>query len=41
VERWDAKAQVGENGILDAFLQAFARTYAQASARDGSDGKKG
>ena len=41
VERWDAKAQVGENGILDAFLQAFARTYAQASARDGNDGNVG
>ncbi|MFN3145160.1 MAG: type VI secretion system-associated FHA domain protein TagH [Paracoccaceae bacterium] len=34
VERWDAKANAGENGVLDAFLQAFARTYAIASARD-------
>lgn len=34
VERWDAKAKAGENGVLDAFLQAFARTYAIASARD-------
>ena len=33
VERWDEKAQAGENGILDAFLQAFARSYAEANKR--------
>jgi type VI secretion system FHA domain protein len=32
-ERWDEKAQAGENGILDAFLQAFARAYAEANNR--------
>lgn len=31
VERWDQKAQAGEHGILDAFLQAFARAYAEAN----------
>ncbi len=31
VERWDSKAQAGEHGILDAFLQAFARAYAEAN----------
>jgi type VI secretion system protein ImpI len=33
VERWDDKAQAGENGVLDAFLQAFAKAYAEASKR--------
>lgn len=30
VELWDAKAALGENGMLDVFLQAFAETYARA-----------
>ncbi|WHZ37990.1 type VI secretion system-associated FHA domain protein TagH [Sagittula sp. MA-2] len=33
VERWDEKAQAGEHGILDAFLQAFAKAYAEANNR--------
>ncbi|MGH1369527.1 MAG: type VI secretion system-associated FHA domain protein TagH [Maritimibacter sp.] len=32
VERWDRKAQAGEHGMLDAFLKAFAKTYAAANA---------
>ena len=31
VERWDNKANAGENGMLDAFLQAFAESYAKAN----------
>lgn len=34
VKRWDAKAQAGEHGMLDAFLLAFARAYAEATARN-------
>lgn len=30
VERWDAKAETGEHGLLDAFLIAFAKAYAEA-----------
>lgn len=33
VERWDAKAEAGENGLLDSFLQAFARAYAAAAGK--------
>ena len=33
VERWDAKADKGENGMLDAFLEAFAEAYARAVSR--------
>lgn len=33
VERWDAKAEAGENGLLDAFLVAFAKSYAAAAGR--------
>lgn len=33
VERWDAKADKGENGMLDAFLEAFAEAYARAASR--------
>ena len=33
VERWDSKANAGENGILDAFLEAFAAAYAEASGK--------
>lgn len=31
VERWKAKTHAGEHGMLDVFLQAFARSYAEAS----------
>ncbi len=31
VDRWDARAGQGEHGMLDAFLQAFARAYMQAN----------
>lgn len=34
VQAWDAKAQSGDNGMLDAFLQAFAKAYAEATARN-------
>ncbi len=30
VERWDAKANAGDNGMLDAFLDAFSKAYAGA-----------
>lgn len=33
VERWDAKAEAGENGLLDAFLTAFAKSYAAAAGK--------
>ena len=33
VETWDAKAQSGEHGILSAFLEAFAKAYADASGQ--------
>ena len=33
VERWDKKAETGENGMLDAFLEAFAKAYAEASLK--------
>lgn len=29
--RWDAKAQAGDHGMLDVFLQAFAEAYARAT----------
>ena len=31
VKRWDDKAQQGDHGMLDAFLQAFSRAYMEAS----------
>lgn len=34
VKRWDAKAQSGEHGMLDAFMLAFARAYAEATVRN-------
>lgn len=36
VERWDTKANTGDNGMLDAFLEAFAKAYSAASARQGA-----
>ncbi len=30
---WDEKASTGDHGMLDLFLQAFARAYAEAAAR--------
>ncbi len=33
VERWDAKAETGENGMLDVFLSAFSKAYAEAVSR--------
>lgn len=33
VKRWEEKENSGEHGMLDAFLTAFARAYAQANAR--------
>lgn len=33
VKRWEDKENLGEHGMLDAFLTAFARAYAQANAR--------
>lgn len=33
VERWDAKANAGDNGMLDAFLDAFAKAYASAAGK--------
>ena len=30
VQRWDGKAEAGEHGMLDVFLEAFARSYAAA-----------
>ena len=30
VERWDGKAAIGDNGMLDAFLDAFSKSYAEA-----------
>ena len=33
VRRWDAKANAGDHGMLDAFLLAFARAYAEVNAR--------
>lgn len=33
VKRWDEKENAGDHGMLDAFLTAFARAYAQANAR--------
>lgn len=35
VENWDAKASVGDHGMLDAFLKAFAQAYAEANAKSG------
>lgn len=35
VERWDDKAKVGDHGMLDVFLRAFATAYAEATARGG------
>lgn len=35
VERWDAKAEAGEHGMLDAFLAAFARAYAKVTMEQG------
>lgn len=33
VRRWDEKASAGEHGMLDAFLRAFARAYADAASK--------
>lgn len=33
VKRWDAKATRGEHGMLDAFISAFAKHYADAKSR--------
>lgn len=33
VEAWDAKAAAGDNGLLDAFLHAFADAYAAAAGQ--------
>lgn len=35
VERWDAKAKVGDHGILSAFLAIYGRLYLEAQARRG------
>ena len=35
VERWDTKAEAGDNGMLDAFLTAFAKAYASAVGQAG------
>ncbi len=35
VQRWDSKAETGEHGLLDAFLEAFARYYSDAVGRAG------
>lgn len=33
VALWDEKSSAGDHGMLDLFLQAFARAYAEAAAR--------
>ena len=33
VERWDGKANAGDNGMLDAFLDAFSKAYAEAASK--------
>lgn len=33
VERWDQKASVGDHGMLDVFLKAFAKAYAEAAKK--------
>lgn len=33
VDRWDAKADAGDNGMLDVFLEAFAKAYRDAHKR--------
>jgi type VI secretion system protein ImpI len=33
IQRWDSKAEAGEHGMLDAFLDAFAKHYASAVGR--------
>lgn len=40
VQAWDTKATAGDNGLLDAFLHAFAEAYAAAAgqADEGGDG---
>jgi type VI secretion system protein ImpI len=35
LQRWDARAEAGEHGMLDAFLDAFARHYAAAVGKAG------
>ena len=35
LQRWDAKVEAGEHGMLDAFLEAFAKHYAAAVGRAG------
>ncbi len=35
VARWDRKAETGDNGMLDAFLHAFAEAYAAAAGQAG------
>ena len=33
VSRWDEKASTGDHGMLDAFLRAFAKAYAEAASK--------
>lgn len=33
VKRWDAKASTGDHGMLDVFLRAFAKAYADATGK--------
>ena len=33
VEKWDAKAAAGDNGLLDAFLHSFAEAYSAAAGQ--------
>jgi type VI secretion system protein ImpI len=35
IQRWDAKVEAGEHGMLDAFLDAFAKHYAAAVGKAG------
>jgi type VI secretion system protein ImpI len=35
VERWDTKSEAGDNGMLDAFLAAFAKAYMAAVGQAG------
>lgn len=35
LQRWDAKVEAGEHGMLDAFLDAFAKHYASAVGKAG------
>jgi type VI secretion system protein ImpI len=35
VKRWDNKASTGDHGMLDVFLRAFAKAYADATGKSG------